>query len=677
MFNRYVYTCYTPIRIYGRCLYEGGRSLASNHIKSSEDLIAKWRDGWLEKRYSWYDSKSLKDDTSTHIVVPSEFPEAQKDTKTEEYTTNLKDYWRWSIGLPGDNRLLSDDELREMDLLVDVDGETYHLVHAPDFDLKRDLKTGAGYRLSLMIEARLEVAAELNLKRDGDIDFSRALQLQGSWLSSEITQLIASQHVSPICIDSAYIEKIIAENSTIAPLAAERALIGDARFEGSTFSGHAYFSGTTFSGIADFDQITFSGKAYFADTTFDRWARFYAATFNEQTKFANATFKGYALFDESTFSGHANFRRTKFSGEARFEHTTFSGGAIFEDSTFSKVADFPRSTFSGDANFAVSTFSEHANFSESTFSGDADFSAATFDRMAYFYDATFEEQTNFEVATFNGRAVFLQINWPDNESKIVSFSKAIFLGNDTTFEGEKFRHFEAFANTIFTGIPRFPLHPQKHDDNLQVKAFKRARLHAREEIKGKKARSSKRREIKIRHWEQLAAGYRTLKKAAQNNLDFAAVQRYYRYELMTRMQSPDAKWWEKTASFFYHWTSDYGNSIVRPFTSIAVLIIFFSAIYFGFAVSVGLVSTNDYDQMQIVGWQCWEFAWNNVFRPLSALSTEAPREGDASRLAGKLLYDYGGGFAAAVRAVATLQSLLGLTIAFLFGLSIRRRFQIE
>lgn len=516
--------------------------MPSNLKQSQKDLTAEWHDCWLELGFSWCGSKSLKDDNTIVIVASSAFPEAQKGTITEEYTTNIKEYWRWSIGLPGDNRLLNDDELREMGLLVDVDGETYHLIHAPDFELKRDLETGAGHLLSLMITARSWVASELDPLPKNAADIRRALQLQGSWLSTELIQFLISKHECPFDMSWAYIEEIDLPKSesilsTFAPLATYNALIGRADFEGALFNGSQIFSFVTFSGAANFNKAKFNGENLFWNATFSGDVSFNNATFNENGAdlFTNVTFNGNASFDNAIFNveapfidwfygaafiGDASFRNASFNGHARFCDAKFNGDAHFTDAEFNGGADFYYVTFSGatnfdkasfiedsdfqstnfdQANFAAATFNQ-AYFAEVSFSKDANFFGATFNGLAYFNRATFNGGANFRLVTFSGRTVFSNINWPYEKYKTVSFNGARLCGREATFESEYFNHFEAFNKEALTEIPRFHFWSQQQDKSLQIKAFKSIWLRANEEIKQAKFRRTKRRHIRIRRW---------------------------------------------------------------------------------------------------------------------------------------------------------------------------------
>jgi hypothetical protein len=154
-------------------------------------------------------------------------------------------------------------------------------------------------------------------------------------------------------------------------------------------------------------------------------------------------------------------------------------------------------------------------------------------------------------------------------------------------------------------------------------------------------------------------------------------QTYYRYETKVRIKRPRIPIWEVVAATFYGLSSDYGNSIARPFVSLAVILAGFAAIYLALAIQVDLVDWQDREAVQSGFLQSLDFSLNNIFRPLSALSTEAPGEREASRLAGKLLNNYGDAFGLVVRAISIVQSLTGIVLAFLFGLAVRRRFQIS
>ena len=108
----------------------------------------------------------------------------------------------------------------------------------------------------------------------------------------------------------------------------------------------------------------------------------------------------------------------------------------------------------------------------------------------------------------------------------------------------------------------------------------------------------------------LEGGLRTLKLAMREQGDHLREQRFYRYELRARRHNPATPVWEKVASLVYGWSSDYGNSIARPFAWLLALIGVFAIVYglWGAAVEV---AGADLDSVR----RALEFSLHNVFRP--------------------------------------------------------------
>ena len=192
----------------------------------------------------------------------------------------------------------------------------------------------------------------------------------------------------------------------------------------------------------------------------------------------------------------------------------------------------------------------------------------------------------------------------------------------------------------------------------------------------KRSRRQVAKEAKANRWDELAGGYRTAKAAMERQGAFERAQRYYRYEVQARIKKPTTTWPERRAAWFYGVFSDYGASIGRPFLGLGGVLVFFTLIYLLIGAYLGeaVVSLTGATEDS---WQALEFSLNNAFRPLSALATQQPVEGETVRLAGKLLYGHGGGWGNLVRAFAIFQSLISLVLAFLFGLAVRRKFQIK
>ncbi|WP_351233258.1 pentapeptide repeat-containing protein [Streptomyces sp. NPDC002133] len=217
-----------------------------------------------------------------------------------------------------------------------------------------------------------------------------------------------------------------------------------AGFRGATFSGEAWFNGATFSARASFGDATFSGDAGFREATFASEAGFRGATLSGDAVFSRSTFSDNVMFDEATFSGDAWFDEATFSGDAWFDEATFSGDAVFNRATFSGDAVFNRATFSG-AIFDEATFSGVAAFNWAMFPGDALFNTAAFSGEAWFDGATFSGDASFDEATYSARAIFEGATFSHN----ALFDGATFSHN-ALFRGATFSHNAYFRGATFS-----------------------------------------------------------------------------------------------------------------------------------------------------------------------------------------------------------------------------------
>ena len=159
--------------------------------------------------------------------------------------------------------------------------------------------------------------------------------------------------------------------------------------------------------------------------------------------------------------------------------------------------------------------------------------------------------------------------------------------------------------------------------------------------------------------------------------DKSREQMFYRFEVLARRERRERRgmpWGEKFFSRLYGHASDYGASMARPLGWLIVLIGLFGVGFFFWAYALGLVGAGD-RRIDVItaAWQAFDLSWANVFKPLFALSADAQVEGSlGDRLLGATPW-----VAFAVRAAATIQSLLAIVLAFLFALAVRRRFQIN
>jgi uncharacterized protein YjbI with pentapeptide repeats len=372
------------------------------------------------------------------------------------------------------------------------------------------------------------------------------------------------------------------------------------------------------SSAVDFSDTEFDAPFFASNFIFSGDADFRGATFSGEADFRGATF-GNASFASATFSGFANFASATFSGFVDFGSVTFSGAASFSSATFSSNANFGRVTFSDTTDFASATFSYAAYFGSATFSGFANFASATFSGFVDFGDATFSGNANFRGATFND---------------ITFFRGATFIGY-ADFTNAEMKARTSFRDAKFSAPPRCfntKLHegttwhgvqwPETPGDGIQAREF-------------------------IDAYERLKLEMDRLKKHG-DELDFFAREQQCRRVVL----GP----WKGLPIAIYGFLSDYGRSYSRPLVLLATTVLVGS---FLFAV-------------HIVG--SWTSLWSDRGRQAVGISFA-----NTLGLFGRPLMkpdalvelpDW-------LKAVATVQSILGIVLLFLFGLGIRNRFRMK
>jgi hypothetical protein len=151
-------------------------------------------------------------------------------------------------------------------------------------------------------------------------------------------------------------------------------------------------------------------------------------------------------------------------------------------------------------------------------------------------------------------------------------------------------------------------------------------------------------------------------------------QMFYTFELMARRPQRATPLGEKLISFAYDAVADYGRSIGRPLLFLAVLIPVFAAAYAGLLYGwrggalAGLAP-------RVVFTECLSHSFQRVlpFGPWALTPAQIAQSPVQSALNGPT----DALFSLALRFLGSLQSLLALILAFLAGLAIRRRFQIN
>ncbi len=659
--------------------------------KTTEQRDKAWWDAWWGEDFSW-DGLAEKS-WDGWLVLPDGSVAEEKTGGAQPpegaRAATLQDYWRE----------------QEPDLVTSPDGgQRFTRVHLPPA-WKDGTPTGKADwpddALDAVLAPKLQAGTETAFHREQDdtklVGSDGRAQLQGAVLLGAATQPQGNA-------------------SQLSARFNRAAFLRDADFAQATFSGDASFSNATFSGDASFANATFSGDAYFKEVTFSGGAYF-----------KEATFSGGARFDSATFSGNANFPRASFSEGASFYCATFSGPADFTGATFSGPASFDSATFSGGASFYCATVEGFASFHGATFSGDASFDSATFLGVARFYSAIFSGNAKFWNAVFLGATEFggAVFEKPVSFSKIVwpsaaqnwhkAFDQTLFK-SAPVFTKAGFKSLAAFDGAVlerglviddpraaetdkaFVEERRGAIKAAKADLAAWIEIEEDAWIQEQEqeqegdpsEVEGKGegegdkkkpkriSGGERRRQLeKYRNYRlaELEGGCRTLKKAMEYASNKTREQLFYRYELIARRAQAATPLSEKIFSYLYDWFGNYGASIGRPFMAVTGLTLLFSGVYWGLDIGWGdaashAVALNPTTNVDPALERALSFSASRIF-PFGAFD-------DVS--AGWLQsYETAHGSLAAlgVRILASLQSTFALTLVFMVGLAVRRKFQIS
>jgi Pentapeptide repeats (9 copies) len=420
---------------------------------------------------------------------------------------------------------------------------------------------------------------------------------------------------------------------------------GTSSFAGATFCGNADFRGATFTGNADFRGVTFCGNADFRGAMFCGNANFMSATFIHHAGFRNATFTGNTNFRNATFRGDvAGFGSATFTGNTDFSSATFCGNANFMSATFSRYAGFLSTTFTGNTNFSSAAFTGNTDFSSATFCGNANFMSSAFSRYAGFRSATFTGSTNFSNATFRG--------------DVAGFGSATFAG-DANFVSATFSRYAGFRKATFRGDGVFTNAEMKGRTSFDDVNFHappqcfNTKLHEGTTWHGaqwpKAPRGLQQARKFIDAYERLKLEMDRLKKHG-DELDFFAREQQCRRVLLGA--------WRGLPIAIYGFLSDYGRSYGRPLSLLAVTVFIGAVICSADLVGFWTPLLADLDNTG----RALGISFSNTLGPLGKPLMKP-----------EVLVDLPNW----LKAIAVIQSILGVALLFLFGLGIRNRFRMK
>ncbi|MBU4433830.1 MAG: pentapeptide repeat-containing protein [Alphaproteobacteria bacterium] len=611
--------------------------------ESREEREERWWRDWFDADYSW-DGLAGKE-----ILGGGQFGEV-----------TLQDYWRRD---PTTGKPRTDMALKSAGELIEFDGRWWHLAHLPPQEpsWKADLKAQEWRDLDALLAERVAVATETQ----------RALGFYGGALvwnpeGSDGRARLDGSVLGP-CLIRAH------DGAGQVSLSCHRtAFLVDGDFEGVKFGPGADFSNATFSGEASFYRATFSGDARFYSAAFLREASFYSTAFSAIAGFDSATFLGEAGFEGAAFSGEASFDSATFSDEARFDGaifsgsagfgcTTFSGEASFNDVMFSSFASFNGASFSGCASFDSATFSGYARFNSATFSGDARFNSAIFKAPVHF-SGVFREVARFHNAVLQGPVTFSAAIAAPEQDFARAFYGARFSGiadfSGAVREGQGGRMAAAFAEAQFEKA----LILTDGLDGVGSAVFHKALL--------KNTTYGAEGKLRNERLATLESGCRVVKIAMGKARDEVREQAYYRLQLRARQQRSDIDGWEKAVGWLYGVSSDFGSSLWRPVLGLGLLVLVFAVvIYWPWMAWLNIKDVRGPGGVFV--------ALNQSLRTLSPFNLLTSPGLVASTGAPASLFEVNPAVTFGVRIISGLQSILSTLLIFLFGLAVKRRFQIS
>jgi hypothetical protein len=538
---------------------------------------------------------------------------------------SLQDYWLTDLET---GQIRTEEELIASGELIEVeDQKTYHIAHLPlEYHNKIEtVKTRNRQvvqdQLNALIKARLLASAtnnspaQLRIKNKANFEGVVLLEFE---LSKENF------------------------NNTI-----------NANFNYCVFTGLADFVSAEFTRRVTFENATFIGGANFEKITFADRADFLRSKFLGLTIFNDATFNGDTDF-RSTFSGEAHFNNAKFKGDANFTKVQFLSDSSFHEANFATTAFFVNTIFKRNIMFSRTTFSGSVHFHETTFSSEAYFSDAKFLSMAEFTEAIFIGKMDFSTANFENQAFFKSITWPEPVNWQGAFDLTVFK-TVADFTGSGFTAFSAFDGAQF----QKGLKLDRPESESTADALFAA------ELKGADESGADESEERIKALQVLESGCRLLKQEMAKQSDKNREQLLYKYELIARREQLPGLTSERIASRLYGFISDYGLSISKPTCCFIGTIAIFTLIYL-------LVFTP---------WPFYEgFSDKLLMATWASASCVFPfgAFGEGSLSFANDINSRGEPWRALIfMCFATLQSFIALILAFLFGLAVRRRFQIS
>ncbi len=369
-------------------------------------------------------------------------------------------------------------------------------------------------------------------------------------------------------------------------------------------------------------------------------------TFREGVVIKNIFSKGVFSCTESGFFGNTSIEGCRFLGNVSFYQSVFKShfSCCFND--FERSVDFESIVCDGEFKFINNEkILKEASFNKMIVKGVADFSNVNFCGKMDFSFTNFEKIVYFEMIKFPDDPLLCQ----------GAFKLSRFIGH-ASFIGAGCRSFASFSGAIFEQGISIDLEPEAKVSEQ----FKSERDSVVNRLSG--------------YWPDrahhalvlLEGGCRVLKQAMRSASNPIREQVFYRLELMARASQPDLRSGERSFLYIYEIISDYGSSFIRPAVSL------FAVFMICFYIYYALISLNlhDFTEWMDISYllQSFSFSLSRIF-PFGAfqeITDEYIKSAAGDSLFRRVI----------VALLASVQSSVALVLSFLFGLALRRRFQI-
>jgi len=362
-----------------------------------------------------------------------------------------------------------------------------------------------------------------------------------------------------------------------------------------------------------------------------------SATFEGDCSF-RSIFDFDADFSGTMFSGTATFESCHFAGRISFNHCSFLDKASFVGANFARVSTFHNVFFAAESNFYNALFIWPVSFEDSEFRGSLDFSCVDPSR-AEIISARFVRCRFYQDAKFEQRKFLTQLDFGDSQF----YSAPYFFGSTVPF------------SIAFPPIGNFFDWQDAYRYKTNAILVRSANYYA--------------------HYDRLSSRYRTLRYLMKQQDAYREEAMFWELEMRSRerslpMHRPD-NWLLLVLSASYRTAARYGNSISRPISIWFISSLLFAVIYY----SLGSHSVIAWERTRAI--RSYDLSLQQTVRPFAVWSNEGedfikqsipdptgiPQ--NSSIMKTFLL-----------QLLATVQSVISLTLLVLFGFAVRRRFRM-